>query len=198
MIDRQWGDDLIVKALIRVKGITRAAPLADEDRVKVIEIEQEAEEKSLLGLGKVINAGVREVVECDWIYVALTDMDFDWSRRANLLMKKGDEIVGEEVTDPDTIEQLEGDKDVWFMHKNFVVYRNRVEFPHDIMKKICYFEIPCHQADWCVIDHGVLQCHSIIHASPSTPGDVFLKGRYFQAEDTQGSGTVLVGVKLAD
>lgn len=197
MIDREQADDLMMEALTRVTGITRTAPLADEDCEEVIRIEREAEANSLMGLGKVVNAGVREVVECDWIYVALTDMEFDWGCHPNLLMKKGDEIVGEEVTDPQRIKHLAEDKNVWFMHKNFVVYRNRVAFPHDIMKKICYFEIPCHPADWCIIDQGVMQCHSIIYGSPSTPCDVFLKERYFQAEDVQGSGTVLIGVKLA-
>lgn len=197
MIDRQQGDELILEALRRVKGITKVATFADEDRGRVIEIEQEAEEKSLMGLGKVINAGVREVVECHWIYVGLTSMEFDWSERPNLLMKKEDAIVGEEVTNPHTIKRLKDDKNVWFMHKNFVVYRDRVAFPHDIMKKICYFEIPCHPADWCIVDQGAVQCHSIVYGSPSTPCDVFLKGRYFQAEDAKGSGTVLIGVKLA-
>ena len=197
MIDRLQADELILKALLRVKGIVRVAPFADKDRQKVIDIEQEAEAKSLMGLGKVVNAGVREVVKCDWIYVVLTDMDFDWSCRPNLLMKKGGEIVGEEVTDAKTIERLACEKNVWFMHKNFVVYRDRVSFPQDIMKKICYFEIPCHPADWCIVSEGDLQCHSIIYGSPSTPCDVFLKNQYFQALDAKGSGTVLIGVKLA-
>lgn len=197
MIERQQADEFIHEALVRVKGITNVAPFADEDRERVIEIEQEAEEKSLLGLGKVVNSGIREVLACDWIYAALTDMEFDWSCRPNLLMKKGDEIVGEEVTDAETIERLAAQKNVWFMHKNFVVYRDRVTFPQDIMKKICYFEIPCHPADWCVVDEKKLECHSIIYGSPSTPCDVFLKKQYFEGVDTQGSGTVLVGIKLA-
>lgn len=198
MMDREHADELILEALIRVIGIARAAPFADEDRTEVMKIEKEAEENSLMGLGKVVNVGVREVVECDWIYVALTSMEFDWGCHPNLLMKKGDEIVGEEVTDPQTIQRLAEDKNVWFMHKNFVVYRNRVAFPQDIMKKICYFEIPCHPAEWCIVDQGVVQCHSIIYGSPSTPCDVFLKNRYFEAKDVQGSGTVLIGIRLAN
>ncbi len=90
-----------------------------------------------------------------------------------------------------TIDRSDTCENVWFLHKNFVVYKDRVSFPQDVMKKICYFEIPCHPADWSV---GV-QCNSILYCSPSTPCDVFLKNQYFQGMDTKGTGTVLIGIK---
>ena len=194
-MDRKTADEVIVEALIRVKGIVRATPVSEEDRRKLLEIEREAEEKSLMGLGKVINAGVRELVQYDWMYVALTSMEFDWGCRPNLVMKKGDEVVGEEVTDKDEIERLSGEKNVWFMHKNFVVYKDKVSFPKDVMDKVCYFEIPCHPADWCPVEEENLTCHTMVYAWPSTPGDVFLKEKYFGGRDERGSGTVLIGVK---
>lgn len=192
MMRREQEEELILAALQRVKGIAEVAPLADDDRQQVHAIEREAEEKSLLGLGKVINAGVQGVLECDWVYVALTDTDFDWTCHPNLLMKKGEEVVGEEVTDKATIDRLAANQNVWFLHKNFVVYKDKVSFPQDVMKKICYFEIPCHPAQWPV---GI-QCHSVVYGSPSTPCDVFLKKKYFQGRDVRGSGTVLIGIKL--
>lgn len=192
MITRRQGDELILAALQRVKGIAAAVSLADEDRERVRAIEAEVETKSLLGLGKVINAGIQEVLQCDWIYVALSTMEFDWACRSNLLMKKGDEVVGEEVTDKATIDRLSTDKNVWFLHKNFVVYKDKVVFPQDVMQKICYFEIPCHPATWPL----GLQCHAVLYGSPSTPCDLFLKNSYFQGRDTKGTGTVLIGIKL--
>ena len=192
MILRQEADELVLAALRQVKGLDEVVPLADEDRQKIRDIEAEVETKSLLGLGRVINAGVQKVLECDWIYVGSTNMDFDWACRPNLLMKKGDDVVGEEVRDKDTIDRLATCENVWFLHKNFVVYKDKVSFPQDVMKKICYFEIPCHPADWPV---GV-QCYSIFYCSPSTPTDVLLKNQYFQGIDTRGSGTVLIGINV--
>jgi len=192
MMTRKQEEELVQAALQCVKGIVEVVPLEEDDRQKLRQIEAEAEAKSLMGLGKVVNTGVQEVLECDLVYVALTDMGFDWGCHPNLLMKKGDEVVGEEVTDKDTIESLKQKENVWFLHKNFVVYKDRVSFPQDVMGKICYFEIPCHPANWPVD----VQCHSIVYGSPSTPGDVFLKNHYFQGRDTKGSGTVLIGVKL--
>lgn len=195
-MDRNTADEIILEALSRVTGITRAIPLGDEDRHRVLDVEEQAEQKSLMGLGKVVNAGVREILRCDRIYVALTSMDFDWGCRPNLLMKKGDEVVGEEVSDEQTIRRLSQKSNVWFMHKNFVVYKDRVAFPQDVMQKICYFEIPCHPADWCVLNQEPSTCLELIYAWPSTPCDVFLKEQYFEGVDAKGSGTVLIGVNL--
>ena len=58
MLEREKADELVLEALKRVKGITKAKPLADEDRRKVVDLEHEAEAKSLMGLGKVVNAGI--------------------------------------------------------------------------------------------------------------------------------------------
>ena len=196
MIEGERRDELILAALSRTRGIVRAAPIADKDRRSILEVEEDAEARSLMGLGKVINAGVREVLECDWCYVALTDLEFSWGNGANLIMKKGDEVVGEEVENKEKIERLSKDPNVWFLHRNFVVYKDKISFPRDVMEKICYFEIPSHPADWFVLEEADFRYQFIVYGYPSTPCDVFLKERYFQGRDERGSGTILVGVKL--
>jgi hypothetical protein len=143
----------------------------------------------------VINVGVREVLDCDLIYVALTGMEFDWCC-PNLIMKKDLEIVGEEIRDEETISRLSKDKNVWFMHKNFVIYKDKVSFPKDVMNKNCHFEIPTHFDKWRVLDNEELDYDSIIYGSPSTPCDVFLKEKYFDGADASGLGTILIGVRL--
>lgn len=194
--NRKEADELIIMALKKVTGIVDVVPFLEEDRKRVMEIEQDAEERSLLGLGKVINIGVQEVLKCTLIYVAMTDMNFDWTRHSNLNLKKGSVLVGEEVRDEEKICRLAEDKNVWFMHKNFVVYKDKVSFPQDIMKKICHFEIPSLVADWCVVEEGKLHCKSILYGCTATPGDVFLKEKYFKGKDEKGSGTILVGVRM--
>jgi hypothetical protein len=148
-----------------------------------------------MGLGKVINTGVREVLDCALIYVALNNMDFDWGCHATLVLKKGQEVVGEEVRDKEVIAKLSNQKNVWFLHQNFVVYKDKISFPQDIMKKICHFEIPYLPAEWCTVEDAKFQCHSIIYANPATPCDIYLKEHYFGGLDERGLGTILVGVK---
>jgi len=194
-MDKNETDALMVSTLEKVKGIVKACPFASEDRRKIMDIEEDAEKRSLMGLGQVINVGVREVLKCDPVYVALNNMNFDWGCHATLVLKKGDEVVGAEVRDEELIARLSKQKNVWFMHKNFVVYKDKMSFPQDIMKKICYFEIPCLPAEWCLVEDDSFQSNSIIYANPCTPSDIYLKEQYFNGTDEKGCGTILVAIE---
>ena len=124
-----------------VKGIENAYAIHPGDLGKILSLEEEAEKRSLMGLGKVVNSGVREVLEFDAVYVALTSMEFEWGRYPTLILKKGDQLVGEEIYDEAVIAELSKDANAWFMHKNFVIYKNLVSFPQDIMQKMGHFLI---------------------------------------------------------
>ncbi|MDM8544565.1 hypothetical protein QUF90_26095 [Desulfococcaceae bacterium HSG9] len=195
-MDRRKTDKIMTIALKTVKGILEAVPFSSEDIRKILDIERDAEKKAIMGLGSVINSGVREVLNCELIYVALTNMDFSWGDHASLIMKKGDELVGEEVQNKKRIAELSKRKDVWFMHQNFVIYKDKVSFPKDLMKKICHFEIPSLPTDWHQLEDWPIEYRSIIYANPSTPCDNFLKKRYFDGIHEKGLGTILVGVAL--
>jgi hypothetical protein len=197
MLDEERVHRGMSEALGKVKGIVQARVVSPEDRVKILAIEQDAETRSLMGLGKVVNRGVRRVLECELVYVALTDMDFDWGCHSSLLLKKGEEIVGWEVRDPESIGDLSKRKDVWFMHRNFVVFKDKISFPNDIMKKLCCFEIPCLPAEWCTLGEDVPKCHPILYANPATPCDRYLKDTYFAGFDEKGVGTILIGTDVA-
>jgi hypothetical protein len=194
-MDRQRIDQIIMKALGSVKGLVRSCPLCEQDYPSILEKELEAEQRSLMGLGKVVNMGVREILKHDFVYASLTSMDFDWGCYSTLLLKKGQQIVGQEIRDKVLLADLANKKNIWFLHKNFVVHKDKISFPHDIMKKICHFEIPCIPAEFCLIDDDQLQCHSIHFASPSVLCDLYLKRQYFNGEDTTKLGTILIGIK---
>ena len=187
-------ETLIPNVMLSVKGIVRVSRIVEDDRWEILALEEEAEKRSLMGLGKVINVGVREVLKDELVYVALTDMAFDWGCHATLVLKKGDAIVGEEVHDAAAIEALSKQKNVWFMHRNFVIYKDKVSFPQDIVKKICHFEIPCAQADWCRLATDEHPPPRLIFSAPSTLCDTYLKERYFDHRDERGLGTILLGV----
>jgi len=194
-IDRMKANTLMIAALKKVKGIVDVSPLLEKDRQEVLGIEEDAEKHSLMGMGKVVNVGVREVLTCDLIYAALTDMEFEWGC-PSLILKKGEEVVGEEVQDDEIIASLSKKENVWFMHKNFVIYKDKISFPQDIMKKLCHFEIPCGPAEWRVLEESDFSCHSIVYTTPTTPCDIFLKNNYFEGLDERGLGTILIGVEL--
>ena len=195
-MDPEQIDKILTVAFSKVEGLIKTSPFSNDDRPKMLDIEQEAEKNAFMGLGNVVNAGVREVLACGLIYVALTNMDFEWGCGPSLVMKKGEELVGEEVRDKQRLAELSNRKDVWFMHQNFVVYKDKVSFPQDMMKKICHFEIPGLPAEWCLVEDENFECRSIIYANPSTLGDIYLKKQYFNEIDEKGLGTILIGVHL--
>ena len=82
------------------------------------------------------------------------------------------------------------------MHQNFVIYKDKLSFPQDLMRKICHFEIPGIPADWCRLEDEAIEDYSIIYANPSVPGDIFLKEQYFAGIPEKGLGTILIGVAL--
>ena len=187
------GEVIWAEALAKETGIEQVRRLLPGHAGQILEIEADAEKRSLMGLGKVVNTGIHEVLTRDPVYVGLTSMDFDWGNHASLVLKKGSQIVGEEIRDQEKIDRLSGQKNVWFMHANFVVYRDRIEFPRDIMKKNCHFETPC-------IVRAFLKgpCPALVRfANPSTPCDVFLKENYFMGVDERGTGTVLAAFETA-
>jgi len=194
-MDHKLIDGVMISALRNVKGIVNSCPLPNEAYPRILEKELEAEERSLMGLGKVVNAGVREILNHDLVYAALTSKDFDWGCYSTLLLKKGQEIVGQEIRDEAVLAELANKKNVWFLHKNFVIYKDRVSFPGDIMNKICTFEIPCLPAEFCMLDDDQFQCQAINFASPSILNDLYLKERYFDGENVTELGTILIGVK---
>ncbi len=194
MNDAKQLNSRIQQALSKVKGILNFCPIRKEDRDKILVLEQEAEKRSLMGLGKVINAGIREVLLFDSVYVALTTMEYNWGHCSALVLKKGDKLVGESIYDEALIAKLSQAPNVWFMHRNFVIYKDLVSFPKDIMQKICHFEIPGLPGDQLGISTEDETHTEIRYGIPSTFCDIHLKELYFEGKDEQGLGTLLIGV----
>ncbi len=186
----------IMECLKGVKGIHAVFRLNEEDKLLLLDVETAAEKKAFMGLGMCYNSGVREVLRCPLVFVAITGMDFDWGCQSHIVLKKGDEIVGEEVLDENKIADLKGKKNVWFLHKNFVIYKDCCEFPQDLVDKKCCFELPA----LSVSDHIPALCEfgDVVLCYPSTSGDIFLKEKYYEAKDERGTGTVLLGFTACD
>lgn len=186
-------DDKILARVRSINGIEAAFVLDQPDRFQLLDIETDSEKKAFMGMGLCYNTGIRDVLRCPVVVVAITTMDFSWGCQAHMVLKKGDEIVGEEVRDPSQIQNLENQPNVTFLHKNFVIYKDKVDFPRDIVEKRCCFELPALVPDESMTAlEGAGNC---LLCFPSTPGDVFLKKRYYGERDEWGSGTVLFGFK---
>jgi hypothetical protein len=187
-------DDRIRDCVRSIKGIKDAFTLNQQDRFQLLEVELAAEKKAFMGMGLCYNSGIREVLRCPLVVLAITTMDFDWGCQTLMLLKKDEEVVGEEVRDPSRIEDLLQKENVTFLHKNFVIYKDKMDFPRDIVEKKCCFELPaCTPEEFLPVfqEFGDYLC-----CFPSTPGDVFLKKTYYENKDEWGTGTMLFGFKV--
>jgi hypothetical protein len=185
--------DGIIGCIGKLKGIRAIFVLDAADKFHLLDIEVEAEKKAFMGMGKTYNSGIRDVLRCPLVVVAITDMDFEWGCQSHMILKKDESIVGEEVRDSEKIAHLQTQPNVFFLHKNFVIYRDRVDFPRDIVEKRCCFELPALAADECFV--GLDEFGEYVFCFPSTPGDVFLKRRFIDSVDEWGTGSVLIGFK---
>lgn len=203
MIEEIQLNTQIAQTLTKIKGILCVYPIRREDYPEILRFEDEAEKRSLMGMGKVINSGVRKALQYGSVYVALTSKEFNWGHCSSLILKKGDKLVGEDLYDEEVLAKLANSPNAWFLHKNFVIYKDLISFPKDIMQKVCHFEVPGVQVDWLPKDtkHGIR--FDVWHASPSTFCDVYLKEQYFEdylnqhcfdGTKEQGFGTILIGV----
>ncbi|RLC08264.1 MAG: hypothetical protein DRI57_24340 [Deltaproteobacteria bacterium] len=184
----------ILTSLKRVRGIEEVFLLEEAERFGLFDIEVAAEKKAFMGMGKTYNSGIREVLVCPLRIVCITTVDFEWGCQSHMLLKKDDRIVGEEVWDLNQIRELEKRPDVHFLHRNFVIYTAKVNFPQDVVQKRCYFEYPAippgkDVAAALPADAECLLCY------PSTAGDIFLKKALYDGRDERGTGTVVLGFK---
>jgi hypothetical protein len=203
MIEENQPNIHIQQNLTKIKGILYVCPIRLEDHSEILRLEDEAEKRSLMGMGKVINSGVRKALQYDSVYVALTSKEFNWGHCSSLILKKGDTLVGEDLYDEKVLAELAKSPNAWFLHKNFVIYKDLISFPKDIMQKVCHFEVPGVQVDWLPNDTKNKIRFDVWHASPSTYCDVHLKEHYFKeylnkncfdGTKEQGFGTILIGV----
>jgi hypothetical protein len=203
MITASQLDLQVTQNLRNIKGILLSYSIPKNDCREILTLEDESEKKSLMGMGKVINIGVRKVMHFASVYVALTSLEFNWGQCSSLILKKGDQLVGEDIYDEAVLAELAISPNSWFLHKNFVIYKDRISFPKDIEQKNCHFEIPGTSVDWlsdCTKD----DIHfNVWYGNPSRFCDAhlkekyfsdYLKEKYFNGINEQGLGTILVGV----
>jgi hypothetical protein len=193
-MDVSMSEPQLIQKLTDRQGIVEVHPLHEVDRQNVARIEKEVEATSLMGLGAVVNVGVDRVLGHARVFVALTDEQFDLGDHPSIVLKKGDHVVGEEIRDQDKIAKMQGQSDVLLLGKFFVVYKNRIRFPHDLVTRICRFELPHVAVDWCGFEDDNASQGEAVVSSVSAQSDVFLKSRYFGGIRGDDLGTILIGV----
>jgi len=171
-----------------MKGVEQTYILNEEDREKVLELEKKAEGAVLMGLGVGDNQGIKEVFKRQVIIAFTTNMDYVWPEGPNVILMQFGEKVGEDVYDPEKLEECKKCKDMMVMG-NFVIYRSAVPKPQASKKEPITVILPPQKCDEVECVTGVANA---VLGSPSTPSDEYIRSVMGLKPET-GRGTFIVG-----
>ena len=173
------------------------ACLVYEERSQVIlDIEQDAESKSLMGLGKGCQHRSSRSPSMRYglcrpdqygLYPGLSTFFDRQKRRRNRREKKfGTKTVS--LSCP--VERMSG-----FFTRILSSIKTKYPFPRISCRKYAILKRRHIPARLVHSGGRNTACHTIIYSNPVTPCDIFLKKQYFSGLDEQGLGTILIGIK---
>ncbi len=174
-----------------IKGVEDTYILSEEDKEKILELEKKAEGAVLMGLGVGDNQGIKEVFKRQVIIAFTTNMNYVWPEGPNVVLMQYGEKVGEDVYDPEKLEECKKCNDMLVMG-NFVIYKNSVPKPKDAKKEPITVVLPPQKCQDVECVEGVT---SAVLASPSTPSDEYIRST-MGLKPTVGLGTFIIGFDL--
>jgi len=189
----------IAELLQTLKGVTSVSRIKDESRQKIIELEDDYEKSSVIGLQ---NLGIRMVMQCSTVYAILKNTSFrpppnstvflveniEEEKEEKYLLKVGERkyrIIGEELINKKQPE----DEDYMYISDDFVLYpdrrKNRDGNP-------AFFLIPPLAFTELESAGDCLKIGNILSVSPSTMSDTYIREEYGFPPDTK-LATILIG-----
>lgn len=174
-----------------IKGVEETYVLSGEDKEKVLELEKKAAGAVLMGLGVGDNQGIKEVFKRQIVIAFTTSMNYVWPEGPNVVLMQFGEKVGEDVYDPEKLEECKKCKDMMVMG-NFVIYRNAVPKPKDAKKEPITVVLPPRK---CPEVECAKSVANVVLASPSTPSDEYIRS-VMGLKPEIGLGTFIIGFDL--
>ncbi|WP_445474823.1 hypothetical protein ACT9XH_10720 [Methanococcoides methylutens] len=172
-------------------GVGRTLVLNEEDRKTIAQLEEKADQMTLMGLGRGDNKGVKTVLQRDVIIPFQTTMEYKWPCGPNVVLMHDDKVVGEDIDDADKIKSLEQSSDSLVIG-NIVIYDKSVLTSLNCKSEPLVVVLPpkpCGE-----IDELPHVCNATL-ASPSPPTDEYLKER-MGLESEHGTGSFLLGFDI--
>ncbi len=174
-----------------MKGVEDTYILSEEDKEKILELEKKAEGAVLMGLGVGDNQGIKEVFKRQVIIAFTTNMNYIWPEGPNVILMQYGEKVGEDIYDPEKLEECKKCNDMLVMG-NFVIYKSSVPKPKDAKKEPITVVLPPQKCQDVECVEGVTNA---VLASPSTPSDEYIRS-VMDLKPAVGLGTFIIGFDL--
>ncbi|NPE27763.1 hypothetical protein HNV12_07245 [Methanococcoides sp. SA1] len=175
--------------LLSSKGISSVLFLDETDRKKIIEFENEDEQKGVTFCGKKSNVGMHQVLGCDMMLGFLTDNEFQWPKH-NIKLMHGERLIGEDVSDPVELKMYQDDPkycvlgNIVILNKEFLNIRSSTD-PINMV-------INAHPFPSIEVVYGISDA---IIASPSRVSDEYIRS-ISQDDCSVHIGSFLLGFNM--
>jgi len=180
----------VISKVKKFKGVHQVLVLEEDDKKRVLELERQAEQRVIMGLGQGDSQGVKTALKRDVVISIITDNEYEWPPGPNVILMQEGEVIGEEMTD-EGLKKLKKRKDV-IITGNFVIYKDKISKSSLINRAPPLVIFP---------PKGYPQIEEMPHVkdaivgSPSLPTDIYLRSRMC-VKSEEALGTVLVGFNI--
>ena len=171
-------------ALSKLKGIVKVAPLNEDDKAKILELEKQAEDNVMMGICKGINLGLVQALQKKNVFACITDDTMVWPKESYIKLVCGDEVIGQDVYDMDKLKELKEKGDI--VAGNLVFYRGKMKIFKERRNEARVLLLPMQIPE-------LVACTAVV-ASPSPPTDLYVKQRLEQDVQDPKLGSIIVGV----
>ena len=183
----------VLKTLRDCRGVKTLKVLTAGEKRRVLEVEEKTEEKIAYGMCRTLNQGIKEALQRDHTVALVMDTSiFEYPHHPHMLMVCDDTIVGEQVKEPERIEELKRDRVNFFLWENFVIYTPRLPKGREARQKL-RMVYPPREAPQL---EGVDCVEKGVFGTLSTDGDVLVKELLSFASNDPVMGTCLIGFNI--
>lgn len=175
-------------------GVISTRLLSKEEKQQILSKEEEAEDRIIFGMCKSWNEGVRDAIDCEYTVALIIDTSlFQYPHHPHMSVMWKDQIVGEQVTDDDRIQELKKDRFNFFLWDNFIIYIKKLpKAPKDRnqIRFVYRRRTPRQLNELSFIDNTVF-------GTPSTESDLLIKKMLHVCANEAIIGTCLIGFDSA-
>lgn len=180
-------------ALRECRGVLAAEILSEEDKKRILDVESKVEEKTILGMCKSFNKGVRESLQREFVIaMVIQTSEFEYPHHPYMNMICGDQVVGELINDEKRIEELGRNPTNLFIWKNFVVYMRKLSRDPKERSNMRIVYLPREPVQLGSLPH----VENSVFGTPSTEGDALIKRMLNIKSKESVVGTCLVGFDI--
>ncbi len=179
--------------LVNIEGFVSFIKIDQKDIQKILNMEQKAENLTALGTILAENQGVRNALSRKVVYAiayySIFFSNFKDDITSSVIMTSGKDILGEEITDLNKLNELKKRNDAVIIGSSFVLY------PDKIRRSTAEAKIVLPERSFLPLQ-SLSYAKNIVSGSPSPPVDNYLKMKMNVNCNDPDIGTVIVGFEL--